>query len=123
MPVNYKVVGEMFGDGPWVPVSQMKQKAVSGDSCQHSSPTSPVTPASAEPDSRQAIPSTSFTASVNVSQLASGDTYPRRTPFWYNVTLEFSPLNNRRLLITMRDMVVYKIPVLSQVKKRKVCSL
>ena len=61
--MNYKVVGEQFGDGPWVPVSQMKQKAVSGDSCQHSSP---VTPASAKPDG-------SFTASVIVSQLASGD--------------------------------------------------
>ena len=61
----YKVVGEQFGDGPWVPVSQMKQKAVSDDSCQHSSP---VTPASVKPDSTG-----SFTASVSVSQLASGD--------------------------------------------------
>ena len=63
--MNYKVVGEQFGDGPWVPVSQMKQKAVSDDSCQHSSPD---TPASAKPDSTG-----SFTASVSVSQLASGD--------------------------------------------------
>lgn len=49
-----------MGDGPWVPVKQMKQKDVRADNCHHNSS---VTPASSAPD--QAIPSTSCEASVN----------------------------------------------------------
>ena len=108
--MNYKVVGEQFGDGPWVPVSQMKQKlsVVTAVSIVHLLP--------------QLLLSVTVVSRplLTCLNLRLEMTYPKRIPFLYNVTLTFSSLNIRRLPITMRDMVVDMI--LSQVKKKKVCS-